>query len=153
MSFTTITSDDREDKGVTGLADTPGLDTEEMQERFDSLANLAIDTFNTHITELAGTDAAENIGATIPSSIAAGTEKTIQDVINSITDAILEIVYPDEVTTNLADLETGSVSAILLALYAAFFTGTPLTMILRTEDDEILETEDSETIYAERVIV
>lgn len=41
-----ISSADRAGKGVTGLPDTPGLSTGDMQARFDSLANLSIDKFN-----------------------------------------------------------------------------------------------------------
>lgn len=41
-----ITSADRSNKGVTGLPDTPGLSTGDMQARFDSLGNLAINKFN-----------------------------------------------------------------------------------------------------------
>lgn len=41
-----ITVADRTGKGVTGLPDTPGLSTGDMQARFDSLGNLAIDKFN-----------------------------------------------------------------------------------------------------------
>jgi hypothetical protein len=41
-----ITSADRADKGVTGLPDTPGLSTGDMQARFDSLGNLSIAKFN-----------------------------------------------------------------------------------------------------------
>lgn len=49
-----IKSSDRAGKGVTGLPDTPGLSTGDMQERFDSLGNLAIDKFNAMITEAVG---------------------------------------------------------------------------------------------------
>ena len=41
-----ITSADRQGKGVSGLPDTPGLSTGDMQARFDSLGNLSIDKFN-----------------------------------------------------------------------------------------------------------
>ena len=41
-----ISSADRSGKGVTGLPDKPGLSTGDMQARFDSLGNLAIDKFN-----------------------------------------------------------------------------------------------------------
>ena len=41
-----ISSADRIGKGVTGLPDTPGLSTADMQTRFDSLGNLSIDKFN-----------------------------------------------------------------------------------------------------------
>ena len=41
-----ITAADRLNKGVTGLPDTPGLTTSEMQERFDSLTNMTIEKYN-----------------------------------------------------------------------------------------------------------
>lgn len=41
-----ISSADRAGKGVTGLPDTPGLSTGDMQARFDSLGNLSIEKFN-----------------------------------------------------------------------------------------------------------
>lgn len=41
-----ISSADRTGKGVTGLPDTPGLSTGDMQARLDSLGNLSIDKFN-----------------------------------------------------------------------------------------------------------
>ena len=49
-----ITSADRADKGVTGLPDTPGLSTGDMQARFDSLGNLAIDKFNAVVDAVGG---------------------------------------------------------------------------------------------------
>lgn len=52
MAFTKITAAERVGKGVTGLANTPGLSTADIQTRFDALANLAIDKFNTHVDEL-----------------------------------------------------------------------------------------------------
>ena len=51
-----ISSADRSGKGVTGLPDTPGLSTGDMQARFDSLGNLAIDKFNAVV---------DNVGDTI----------------------------------------------------------------------------------------
>lgn len=41
-----VTAADKANKGVTGLPDTPGLSMGDMQARFDSLGNLAIDKFN-----------------------------------------------------------------------------------------------------------
>jgi hypothetical protein len=49
-----ITSGDRTGKGVTGLPDTPGLSTGDMQARFDSLGNLAIDKFNAVVDAVGG---------------------------------------------------------------------------------------------------
>jgi hypothetical protein len=50
-----ISSADRVNKGVTGLPDTPGLSTGDMQARFDSLANLSIDKFNTMLDSVGDT--------------------------------------------------------------------------------------------------
>lgn len=50
-----VTTADRAGKGVTGLPDTPGLSTGDMQTRFDSLGNLAIDKFNALIEAAADT--------------------------------------------------------------------------------------------------
>jgi hypothetical protein len=49
-----ITAADRTGKGVTGLPDTPGLSTGDMQARFDSLGNLAIDKFNAVVDSVGG---------------------------------------------------------------------------------------------------
>ena len=50
-----ISSADRTGKGVTGLPDTPGLSTGDMQARFDSLANLSIDKFNAVVDAVSDT--------------------------------------------------------------------------------------------------
>lgn len=49
-----ISSADRVNKGVSGLPDTPGLSTGDLQARFDSLANLSIDKFNALIEAVGG---------------------------------------------------------------------------------------------------
>lgn len=59
-----ITSADRSGKGVTGLPDTPGLSTGDMQARFDSLGNLAIDKFNAVVDAVGG--GIENSDTKIP---------------------------------------------------------------------------------------
>ena len=59
-----ISSADRAGKGVTGLPDTPGLSTGDMQARFDSLGNLAIDKFNA-VVDCAG-DTISNDGTKLP---------------------------------------------------------------------------------------
>ena len=50
-----ISSADRSGKGVTGLPDKPGLSTGDMQARFDSLGNLAIDKFNAVVDSVSDT--------------------------------------------------------------------------------------------------
>lgn len=71
-----ITSADRAGKGVTGLPDTPGLSTGDMQARFDSLGNLAIDKFNKVVDNVGG--GIENSDTKIP------TMKDIVDYVISL---------------------------------------------------------------------
>ena len=71
MAFTKITNEDRQGKGNVGQPDTPLLTTTEMQEQMDSLANLAIDAFNTHIDEISSENGAANIGCTVPTGFVA----------------------------------------------------------------------------------
>ena len=59
-----ITNADRTGKGVVGLPDTPGLSTGDMQARFDSLGNLAIDKFNAMVE--ASTDTVTNDDTKFP---------------------------------------------------------------------------------------
>lgn len=63
-----ITSADRAGKGVTGLPDTPGLSTGDMQERFDSLGNLSIDKFNAVVDNVG--DVIENSPTKLPTMAA-----------------------------------------------------------------------------------
>ena len=63
-----IKSSDRVGKGVTGLPDTPGLSTGDMQERFDSLGNLAIDKFNAVVNSVG--DVIENSSIKLPTMAA-----------------------------------------------------------------------------------
>lgn len=46
MSIKKITDAERNNVRVTGLPDTPGLATREMQQRFDGLGDLSIDKIN-----------------------------------------------------------------------------------------------------------
>ena len=61
-----ISSADRTGKGVTGLPDTPGLSTGDMQARFDSLANLSIDKFNAVVDAV--TDTVTNDDTKLPTN-------------------------------------------------------------------------------------
>lgn len=87
--FTKITDEDRSGKGVTGLADTPELETLDMQSRFDELGNMAVDGLNKLIEELSDdgkedghTSGAANIGAEVPDGVTA--LPTLQAVINAL---------------------------------------------------------------------
>lgn len=83
MSFTTITEEQQSSMGVSGLPDTPELDTSDMQAKFDELGNAAIDLLQTHIAELEASNACSNIGCTAPTDITAS-EATLQSVLNAI---------------------------------------------------------------------
>ena len=53
MAFNKITSDDTQNKGVTGLPDTPNLSTADMQKKFDELSlSVIIPKFNALIDDL-----------------------------------------------------------------------------------------------------
>lgn len=81
-----ITSADRLDKGVYGLPDTPGMTTAAIQERFDSLGNLAIDKFNALVE--AASDVVDGSDTKFP------TNKAVQDYISGEGGAIIDDTTP-----------------------------------------------------------
>lgn len=68
--FTTITTPEREQCGVSRLPDAPTVTAAELKQDFDSLGNLAIDKFIQHIDEISADTAADNIGAAVPDGLA-----------------------------------------------------------------------------------
>ena len=88
MAFTTITEEEREDKGVTQLPDSPQITSNALKELFDSLGNLAIDKFITHIDEISDETACSNIGIEVPEGYAA--VGNVQSVIDAIVAALNE---------------------------------------------------------------
>ena len=83
-----ISSADRTGKGVTGLPDTPGLSTGDMQARFDSLANLSIDKFNAVVDAV--TDTVTNDDTKLPTNKAIVNYVTLMgggDMLKSVYDA------------------------------------------------------------------
>lgn len=83
MAFSTITEEQQENMGVTGLPDTPALDTHDMQAKFDELGNAAIDWIQRFVTELEAATAAASVGCAVPPGIAV-TEQKLQNVIAAI---------------------------------------------------------------------
>lgn len=83
MAFSTITEKEQAAMGVTGLADTPELDTAAMQEKFDELGNAAINCIQKIVTELEAETAAASIGAAAPTGITVSTN-TLQAILNAI---------------------------------------------------------------------
>ena len=96
-----ISSADRTGKGVTGLPDTPGLSTGDMQARFDSLGNLAIDKFNAVVDAV--TDTVTNDDTKLP------TNKAIVDYVVALGGGdMLKAIYDtndDGVVDNSEALE------------------------------------------------
>lgn len=83
MAFSTITEDQQETMGVTGLPDTPRLDTHDMQAKIDELGNAAIDWIQKFVTEIEAATAAASIGCTVPPGISV-TEAKLQNIITAI---------------------------------------------------------------------
>lgn len=69
--FTTITQAERDVCGVQQLPDSPQITAAALKELFDSLGNLAIDKFITHIDEIEDETAAGSIGVTVPAGYSA----------------------------------------------------------------------------------
>lgn len=83
MAFDKVTTQDRANKGNVGLPDTPNMTANELQERMDSLPNLAIDKLNELIDALNAETAAGNMGMTIPNGVTA-TQSNVQAIINAM---------------------------------------------------------------------
>jgi len=111
MAFSKITDADRLNKGVTGLSDTPNLETSEMQRKFDELANLSIDRFNNHIDEISANTGAANIGAAVPDGFTA--DNTVQSVLHAIARGTSDNTAISHTHTNksVLDLITAAVKA------------------------------------------
>lgn len=120
MAFTKITAEDRAGKGNVGQPDTPMLSTTEMQEQMDSLPNLAIDAFNTHIDEISEETGANNIGCAVPSGITA--QNNLGSVLTAIAAEAQQSVALRHTHTNKATLDAitasllENISALLLLM-------------------------------------
>lgn len=68
MSIKKITSAERDNVRVYGLADRPGLTKEAMQQRFDGLGDLAIDKLNEVIDQVNALASASSIKTTVTDS-------------------------------------------------------------------------------------
>ena len=83
MAFTRVTTSDTTGKGVVGLPDTPGLDTTEMQQKFDELAlDVIIPKLNNLISELEAAAGAASLGAKAPAGIQA--QQNVQSILDQI---------------------------------------------------------------------
>lgn len=104
MAFTKITQEDIADKGVVGLADTPNLSTQAMQEKFDELAlDVLMPKHNSLIDELEAKEAAGNIGAVD----ALGEATTVQAMIDRAVQSGYTKAETDALLSNKVDREQG----------------------------------------------
>ena len=88
--FSQITEADLNNKGVSGLPDTPNLSTSDMQAKFDELSkDVIVPKFNNLVEELSAQSASENIGITPP-------EKFTGDTIKALIYEIVEIVLSNQ---------------------------------------------------------
>lgn len=104
MAFTKITAEDRAGKGNVGQPDTPMLSTTEMQEQMDSLPNLAIDTFNTHIDEISAETGANNVGCAVPDGITASAN--VGSIVDAIASEIALAIGSRHIHANKSVLDT-----------------------------------------------
>ena len=114
MAFTTITEEQQEAMGVTGLPDTPLLDTHDMQVKLDELGNAAIDWIQTFVQELEAPTAPLSIGCTPPAGVVAA-ENTLQSVLIAIARYAVNANEKAHSHTNKAVLD--GISATLKGKY------------------------------------
>jgi hypothetical protein len=90
--FTTITQAERDPLGVSQLPDSPQITAAKLKELIDSLGNLAIDKFITHINEITDTTAAGNIGAVIPDGYNANEnlQSLIDEIVTKLGTALMD---------------------------------------------------------------
>ena len=114
MAFDRITAKQREGKGVTDLPDTPNMTATDLQARFDSLANLALDTINLLMDALEAKTAASSIGTAsgtlqswMSSCESAVTRNTsgISELSNKFTNLSSTYYSTDKVPATLLDLK------------------------------------------------
>lgn len=87
MALNLISKTDTNNKGVTGLADTPGLTASAMQKKFDELStDVIIPKFNENVNKLNAEDGANEITMTNPDSkrFGTGAAKGIATVLRKI---------------------------------------------------------------------
>lgn len=116
MAFTNITEEQQAAMGVSGLPDTPALDTSDMQAKFDELGNAAIDWIQKHIEELEAITAAGNIGCTPPADITVS-ENTIQAIVYAIARLAVSASSSSHTHANKATLD--AITAEIKAKYDA----------------------------------
>ena len=137
MAFRKITDEERAGKGNVGQPDTPGLTTAEMQEQMDSLANLGIDGFNSHIDELAASTAATYLGASVPTGLTAN--ENVQSILNAMNVLLTALNNAKHTHANKTELD--AINATVKAGYDAvvlLMSGiTSINTYISSSDEQI----------------
>ena len=137
--FTKITTEDKSEKGVSDLPDTPNLTATQLKERFDSLALLAIDAINRLIDELQATSAASKIGTangTLQSWISS-CQTAVQRNTRNISANSLAITSLETETSNLNEqMSTATANIDNLDMNVSSLNEDNLTLDQRISDLE-----------------
>lgn len=115
MGFTKITSNDTTGKGVTGLPDTPGLETLAMQRKFDELSlDVIIPKFNAFLEELEKDSAAGSIGAKVPEGIDAdnNVQSILERIVIIVADALEKATSANNTANNAASKINKAVTVV-----------------------------------------
>lgn len=138
MAFTKITGDDLQNKGVTGLPDTPNLSTAEMQQKFDELSlEVIIPRLNALINELEDASASGSLGAKAPEGINA--ENNIQAIINALSVIVRkcnEVAHKHENKGVLDEINKGLVEQIN-RLIEVFGNISAVSQIVNGQDNQL----------------
>ena len=79
MAFEKITNEDTQNKGVVGLADTPGFSASEMQNKFEELSKeVIIPKFNKLVDELNENDVDKAVSSPDITNVRLSSDNTIQ---------------------------------------------------------------------------
>ena len=126
MAFTRITTADTTGKGVVGLPDTPGLDTTEMQNRFDELAlDVIIPKLNNLISELEAVAGAASLGAKVPKGITA--QQNVQSILEQIVLVAADASGKANSAFNTATDAAGKINSVAEAVNSIAYMVNPFT--------------------------
>lgn len=126
MSFTKITSNDTTGKGVTGLPDTPGLETLAMQKKFDELSiEVIIPKLNALVAELEAETAAASVGAKVPKGIEA--VSNVQSILERIAIIAADAIEKATSAKNTADNAASQISEAVAVVNQVAYMIDPVT--------------------------
>lgn len=143
-----ITNADRVDKGVVGLPDTPGLSTIEMQERFDSLANLTIEKYN-GLVDAVEEEVTDEAKLVTGAAVKAYTDNKVASAINDYTPST-DTTYSSEKINNQIDSKIDDTSSSSDTTYSS----EKIDELINKVADDIIDdnTPSSDSTYSSEKI-